>query len=178
MFKHAVSACFPEGSETGDHGHEARSSLGPPRAFNESDDGSTAYQLFWSHRMKAEDLTDNDFSSPDEDEAVAAAIIIVQSAAAYADRGPSFVNRNPTEWRHSRCYPPGAGRQFSASTALPNLCAVCVQIAPNIPLYPRISLSFLLKTQLHRYWPFASGAKGRWFESTRAYQLSFSESSI
>jgi hypothetical protein len=52
-----------------------------------------------------------------------------------------------------------------------NLCAVCVQIAPNTPLFPRITLSILLKTQLHRHWPFASGAKGRWFESTRAYHL-------
>jgi len=65
--------------------------------------------------------------------------------------------------------------EWAATLSIPvsvqplNLCAICVQIAPNVPQLPRISLSFLLKTQLHSHWPFASGAKGRWFESTRAY---------
>jgi hypothetical protein len=46
-----------------------------------------------------------------------------------------------------------------------------VQKAPNTPLIALYAATLMLKTNGRRVWPFASGAKGRWFESTRAYQI-------
>ena len=58
---------------------------------------------------------------------------------------------------------------FGCHTEL--VCNLCANSAERSAI-SAISLSFPLKTQLHRHWPFASGAKGRWFESTRAHQPS------